>query len=324
MSIPRPSRGLAAIALAMTLTLAATACTSPGAGPRSATPSGSGTPPPTDDPTPTPTPRLKGFENIQHVVFIVQENRSFDHYFGTFPGADGIPMTKDGEPAVCVPDPVLGDCAEPFHDDSLVQRGGPHGQPHSVVDVNGGAMDGFVRVLVAGPNECADDRTIPSCRDDLGPDLQPDVMGWHDAREIPNYWAYAERFVLQDHMFAPADSWTLPAHLFLVSAWSASCTDPQDPMSCRSDLGLEGVVDRSRTCSPRAASRGPTTWATTPAAPQRTRARASATGAGAPRRRRTRSRRSRRPTSRTTSRTSVCTPTCSTRSRTARCPRSRG
>jgi phospholipase C len=248
MSIPRPSRGLAAIALAMTLTLAATACTSPGADPRSATPSGSRTPPPTDDPTPTPTPTptLRGFENIQHVVFIVQENRSFDHYFGTFPGAEGLPMTKDGEPAVCVPDPVLGDCAEPFHDDSLVQRGGPHGQPHSVVDVNGGAMDGFVRVLVAGPNECADDRTIPSCRDDLGPDLQPDVMGWHDAREIPNYWAYAERFVLQDHMFAPADSWTLPAHLFLVSAWSASCTDPQDPMSCRSDLGLEGVVDRQR------------------------------------------------------------------------------
>ena len=41
---------------------------------------------------------------------------------------------------------------------------------------------------------------------DPGPQRQPDVMGYHDAREIPNYWAYAEHFMLQDHMFAPTDS----------------------------------------------------------------------------------------------------------------------
>ena len=42
---------------------------------------------------------------IAHVVIIMQENRSFDTYFGTFPGADGIPM-KDGVPTVCVPSPA--------------------------------------------------------------------------------------------------------------------------------------------------------------------------------------------------------------------------
>ena len=233
-------------ALALSSALVAAACTTSGGEPDDGPTSpsgatGSGSPSP-----PVPLERLKGFQNIQHVVFIVQENRSFDHYFGTYPGAEGIPMTRDGEPRICIPDPVLGTCGEPFHDDTLVQQGGPHGHPHSVVAVNGGRMDGFVRVLVAGPNACADDRTIPSCRDDLGPDLQPDVMGWHDAREIPNYWTYAENFVLQDHMFAPTDSWTLPAHLFLVSAWSASCTDPTDPMSCRSDIELANVVDRQR------------------------------------------------------------------------------
>ena len=51
----------------------------------------------------------------------------------------------------------------------------------------------------------------------------PDVMGYHDAREIPNYWAYARHFVLQDHMFQPDTSWSLPAHLFMVSEWSARC-----------------------------------------------------------------------------------------------------
>src|SRR5205814_2844173 len=47
---------------------------------------------------------LSGIHKIKHVVVIMQENRSFDSYFGTFPGANGIPM-KDGQPTVCVPDP---------------------------------------------------------------------------------------------------------------------------------------------------------------------------------------------------------------------------
>jgi phospholipase C len=52
---------------------------------------------------------------IKHVVVIMQENRSFDSYFGTYPGADGIPMTH-GVPAVCVHDPATNTCVRPFHD----------------------------------------------------------------------------------------------------------------------------------------------------------------------------------------------------------------
>jgi phospholipase C len=33
--------------------------------------------------------RRKGLDKIKHIVFIVKENRTFDNYFGTFPGADG-------------------------------------------------------------------------------------------------------------------------------------------------------------------------------------------------------------------------------------------
>ena len=46
-------------------------------------------------------------------------------------------------------------------------------------------------------------------------------MGYHDAREIPNYWTYAHDFTLDDHMFEPVASWSLPDHLYMVSAWSA-------------------------------------------------------------------------------------------------------
>jgi phospholipase C len=39
-------------------------------------------------------PGLTGIHKIEHVVVIMQENRSFDSYFGTFPGADGIPAAN--------------------------------------------------------------------------------------------------------------------------------------------------------------------------------------------------------------------------------------
>jgi hypothetical protein len=56
---------------------------------------------------------VPGIHKIKHVIVIMQENRSFDSYFGTFPGADGIPM-EHGVPTVCVPDPTKGDCVRPY------------------------------------------------------------------------------------------------------------------------------------------------------------------------------------------------------------------
>jgi phospholipase C len=179
------------------------------------------------------------------VIFIVQENRSFDHYFGTFPGADGIPA-RNGRFTVCAPDPVTSVCAEPYHLSKLVNFGGPHSQEDAVIDVSGGAMNGFVRSVTRSYWGCAWTRDPATCKGTLGPQGQPDVMSYHDAREIPNYWTWASTYMLQDQMFAPADSWTLPSHLFLVSAWSATCADPNDPMSCSSDLVLDGTLDDQR------------------------------------------------------------------------------
>jgi len=66
-----------------------------------------------------------GIHKIKHVIVVMQENRSFDSYFGTYPGADGIPM-QAGQPTVCVPDPKSG-CTRPYHDTADVNGGGPHG-----------------------------------------------------------------------------------------------------------------------------------------------------------------------------------------------------
>jgi phospholipase C len=160
-----------------------------------------------------------GIHTIQHVIIIMQENRSFDSYFGTYPGADGIPM-QNGVPTVSNYDPMTGQFVKPYHDTSVINVGGPHGYPYAVNDINGGQMSGFISSYWA-----ANPSGPPS-----------DVMGYHTANEIPNYWAYAQNFVLQDHMFSPVLSWSKPAHEYLVSAWSAQCTDPFNPMSCSNDV----------------------------------------------------------------------------------------
>ncbi|MGN6796145.1 MAG: alkaline phosphatase family protein, partial [Streptosporangiaceae bacterium] len=170
---------------------------------------------------------------IKHIIMIMQENRSFDHYFGTFPGADGIPM-KDGVPTVCLPNPHTGQCVKPFHDPRLENAGGPHALKAAQVDVDGGKMDGFVRRAVR-PSTLGCPKSNPLCK--VNP-VKPDVMGWHDAREIPNYWDYAKQFVLQDHMFASNLGWSVPIHLAMVSAWSAKCTNDHDPMTCKSNASL--------------------------------------------------------------------------------------
>ncbi|MBV8462792.1 MAG: hypothetical protein JO368_05835 [Acidimicrobiales bacterium] len=171
-----------------------------------------------------------GIHKIRHVIVIMQENRSFDSYFGTFPGADGIPA-QNGKPTVCVPDPQTNACVAPYVDHADVNGGGPHSAPNATADVNGGKMDGFIGQAQLGRKGCLDS-TDPACTNSA----TPDVMGYHTASDIPNYWTYAKDFVLQDHMFEPNASWSLPSHLFLVSEWSAYCTQADNPSSCVNSL----------------------------------------------------------------------------------------
>jgi phospholipase C len=184
---------------------------------------------------PTPTVSDTGIHRIKHVIVILQENRSFDSYFGTFPGADGIPM-RNGIPTVCVPNPRTGSCERPYVDHADINGGGPHGAASATADIDSGKMDGFIAQGVASKKGCADP-TNPACSSSA----VSDVVGYHTQSDIPNYWTYAKDFVLQDHMFEPNASWSLPAHLFLVSEWSAHCTQHNNPGSCTNALQSPGT-----------------------------------------------------------------------------------
>jgi phospholipase C len=91
-------------------------------------------------------------------------------------------------------------------------------------------MDGFITVAETEPRNCGA-IVHPKCNT-TGP---VDVMGYHDGRDLPNYWAYARNFVLQDHLFQSSASWSLPEHLFMVSGWSARCARRNGPKSCVND-----------------------------------------------------------------------------------------
>ncbi len=188
--------------------------------------------------TPVPASDGEGIHKIKHIIMIMQENRSFDSYFGTYPGADGIPM-KNGIPTVCSPDPLTKQCVKPYHDPDPINVGGGHGAAQYIIEVNGGKMDGFVTAQRQVMQNKCNDPNDPACVTFINGD--PDVMGYHDRSDIPNYWAYADNFVLQDRMFEPSTSWSLPAHLFMVSGWSASCAT-KDPMSCVSNNDKPDVI----------------------------------------------------------------------------------
>lgn len=137
-----------------------------------------------------------GIEKINHVIWIIQENRSFDNYFGTYPGADGIP------PGTCLPVlPGSSQCIKPF----LLQGAAMDGPAcdlshdwdpaHAAYDH--AAMDGFVWA-----------------------EGTPFTMAHLDGSDIPNYWEYARHFTLADRFFSSLNGPSMPNHIYTVAATS--------------------------------------------------------------------------------------------------------
>jgi phospholipase C len=132
---------------------------------------------------------------IKHVVFMVKENRTFNEYFGTYPGAVG---STSG--------------ASMLHGDHIPLKSCYDQQPHDITHgfaaglyaIDGGKMDGF---------------------DIIGDGR--DLTGYTTCSrsQIPNYWKYADRFVLADHFFTSMFGPTYPEHLYTVAAQSNGIMD---------------------------------------------------------------------------------------------------
>jgi len=127
---------------------------------------------------------------IKHIVFLVRENRSFDHYFGLFPGADGAStgMLSNGQLI------SLGHATDATPQDIC------HTLPCAELSIDAGKLDGFD--LLIGGNKYNEFISYTQMHQE----------------DIPNYWQYAQHFVLGDHMFSSAHTDSFPNHLYTVGA----------------------------------------------------------------------------------------------------------
>jgi phospholipase C len=163
-------------------------------------------------------PRNFDPSQIKHLVFQMQENRSFDHYFGTYPGARGFwdPAAirlPTGRTMFQQPDPANPDgYLEPYHMSTITT--GAAAVPslsHSWHDQhaawNHGAMDGWLRTHLAAD----------------GAAKGPFTMGYYTEQDIPFHWDLAQSFMLLDHYHCSAMGPTDTNRLF----WQHGGNDPQ-------------------------------------------------------------------------------------------------
>ncbi len=132
---------------------------------------------------------------IKHIVIVMQENHTFDNYFGTYPGANGI-----NAPAVPQEPLGSGQSVLPFHiSRSVIPSDLDHSWTTAHEAYNGGKMNRFVI----------------AARSNL-------TMGYFDYHQIPYYWDYASQFVLLDNYYSSVMGSSLPNHLYLIAGQAGS------------------------------------------------------------------------------------------------------
>jgi phospholipase C len=134
---------------------------------------------------------------IKHFIVLMQENHSYDNYFGSYPRGNGTPANA------CQPKnlkrPAQG-CVKPFRIAGRVVEDLQHSAPVARGQYNGGKMNGFVDAL----------------RRENG-QVDPNTMGYYDGRDIPYYWNIADNFVLFDRFFTSSAGGSVSNHMYWVT-----------------------------------------------------------------------------------------------------------
>jgi phospholipase C len=157
--------------------------------------------------------RHHGVDKIKHIVFIVKENRTFDNYFGTFPGANGATTGKLSSGQVI----SLGQAPD------VTPRDIDHSYQAAVKAIDGGAMDKFD--LIAGGN------------------VNGELLAYtqYNENDLPNYFTYARNFVLADAFFSSLKGPSFPNHLYTVGAQSGGAIN--NPSNGQGRWGCDSPVN---------------------------------------------------------------------------------
>jgi phospholipase C len=152
---------------------------------------------------------------IHHFITLLQENHTFDNYFGTYPGVDGIPA------GVCMPvslDDPDGNCVEPFRLGGRPVLDLSHSRLAFDGQYNDGQMNGFVAAQG-------------------GSDLP---MGFYDDNDLPYYWNLADEFVLFDRFFSSSAGGSVINHVY----WVAGAPGPKPDSIPETGLDIPTIFDR--------------------------------------------------------------------------------
>jgi phospholipase C len=158
------------------------------------------------------TPSLSSQNPIQHIIVIMQENRTFDNYFWTYPGQVGYNTT------LCIPlnlaQPALG-CMKPHLTTNPVLASDlPHDRNSSLMSYNDGSMNGFLTAASGSP----------------------EVMGYYDNSTLPYLWDYASHYVLADQFFSSVKSYSQPNHWYMIAGTSPKVSlfqnETQEQQAC--------------------------------------------------------------------------------------------
>ncbi len=148
---------------------------------------------------------------VKHVFVIYQENRSFDSYFGSFPGADNLSTTFAQTQGFRQYDPLGNQWVTPFRITSPDTADADHSRPALITKSDGGRMDLFVSTeefaLLAKGYSREDAQRVGLL-----------TMAFEDCDTIPYLWMYARNFTLFDHFFQAMYGPSTPGNIDLIAA----------------------------------------------------------------------------------------------------------
>ena len=139
---------------------------------------------------------------IQHLIVVMQQNHTFDNYFGTYPGANGVP--SETCMAVTLPNKPDTSCVSPYQMGSYPITDLSHSSSTFQGQYQDGKMNGFVDTL----NRLNQDGKL--------------TMGYYDDTDIPFYWNLADQFVLFDNYFSSAHTGSIMNRMFSISGQPGS------------------------------------------------------------------------------------------------------
>jgi phospholipase C len=155
---------------------------------------------------------------IKHIIFMVQENRSFDSYFGVlgaYRASEGYGGTVNGLPLnASLPDYQSTANVSPFHIQTECTDNMSPAWNESHYAIHGGKMDYFMKT----------EGSLPSSIDPQGTRM----MGYYDQTDLPYYYELAAQYATSDTWRTPVLSDTIPNRMYLFTGTSFGHIRPQD------------------------------------------------------------------------------------------------